>query len=422
MGSDFWFRFSVFAIVLILTDGLLFLGLKRLFNFSKKPDHRNKKFVIIYFLFTLLFIAYAIIHFLYIRYQNADYNSYRQYFFITGTFLLIYIPKLIMLCFISSENLLLFFFQFISYIFQNRKHYDFVRFARRFKILSWTGFILGLATFAYLLYGMIVTRTDFKIVNQTIKYRNLPLAFNGIKILQLSDAHLGSFFSVDEIDKLCSLIKEQSPDMIVFTGDMINVSADETLPFTDKFAELEAPLGKFSIMGNHDQDDYLKISFYGVRKEIENKLVQQEQKMGFTVLRNVHVFIHKGNDSIALLGVDSWGLPPFKQYGNLDEALAGIDNRTFKILLSHIPNHWAFEVKARTNIGLTMSGHTHALQIGIDQFGIRWSPIVYKYPQYMGLYQWGSQFLYINPGFGYLGFPGRIGIRPEITVITLVKG
>jgi uncharacterized protein len=421
MGSDFWIRVSVFIAFLIVTDTLLFFGFRRML-FRKTPKKRyRQRFTIAYFLFILLFILYAILHFLILKYGTYDYYSYRDYFFITAAFILIYVPKAVMLVFVLTENIVLFFIQFISFIFQNRRHYEFVRRIKRFKLISWIGFITGTATFIFLLYSMLVTRTDFKLVNQTVVFKNLPASFDGTKIILISDAHLGSFFNANEIDPAFKIIQSQSPDLIVFTGDMINVSPDETLPYIQKFKDLKAPLGKFSILGNHDLGDYLKLSDVGDQKNIEAQLAQHEQEMGFKVLRNDHVFLHKGQDSIALIGIDSWGLSPFKQFGNIGIALKEIDNRTFKILLSHISSQWDLEVKGITNIDITFAGHTHAAQFGINNFGIHWSPVSWKYKYWMGLYQWGNQFLYVNPGMGYLGFPGRIGIQPEITLITLKK-
>jgi hypothetical protein len=376
----------------------------------------------VYFGITLSFIVYAIIHYLVLHYKTSDYTCYRQYFFITGIFLAIYLPKIIMMAFIIIENIILFCIQFISFIFQNRRHYEFVKKVKRFRFISWIGIVAGIAMFVYVLYGMIVMRVDYKVVEQTISFRGLPESFNGTRIVLFSDTHLGSFYSTEEVEKGIDLIKAQSPDLILFAGDMVNVGAEETKPYIEMFSELKAPMGKFSILGNHDMGDYLKFNETENEEEKIKALVEAEKEMGFTVLLNDHVLLHKGNDSLALIGVDSWGLPPFKKYGKLDEAMHGLDPRVFRILLSHIPSHWEAEVEDKTNINLTLSGHTHALQFGINQFGIKWSPVKYRYPEWMGLYQWGAQYLYVNPGFGYIGFPGRIGIRPEITVITLVRG
>jgi predicted MPP superfamily phosphohydrolase len=422
MSAEFWYRVSFFIAFLLVTDLLVFLGLKRLIPYKKRQNKGVRKFALGYYLLTAAYIVYAIVHFFIIRYTYADFTSYRQLFLITGIFILLYLPKGLMLVFIVVENLLLFFFQFLSFVFQNRRHYDFVRTIRKFKLFTWLGYILGWALFGYIIYSMAITRTDYRVVEQTVQFADLPASFDGMKIIQISDAHLGSFYNEDEVDRAISLINEQSPDLILFTGDMINVEAEETKGYIEKFKGLNARLGKYAVFGNHDQEDYLKVAQISVDSSNQRRLQKDLKDMGFTLLRNTHVFLHEGKDSLALIGVDSWGLKPFKEYGKLDLALQGIDNRTFQILMTHIPSHWAVEVKGRTEVNLTLSGHTHAVQLGIDAFGIKWSPIVFRYPYYWGLYQWGTQYLHVNPGMGYLGFPGRIGVRPEITLIHLKKG
>jgi uncharacterized protein len=419
MGSDFWYRFIYVCVFILITDVLLYLGLRRLIIKKKKKGHPEKKFTLIYLLISVLTIVYAITHMIILRSSNPDYTIYRQYLIIAAILIVFYLPKAITLLFIIIEFIFIFFIQIISFISQNRKHYEFVKSARRIKIISWVGIAAGFLTLLYTIYGMVIMRTDYKVVEQSVSFYNLPPAFDGTKILLFSDTHLGSYFDPEDAQKGIALIKAQSPDFIVFTGDLINVEVAETKPYIAMFNSLKAPLGKFAVLGNHDMGDYMKFYEPDRPGQIVDNLVKAEQEMGFTVLRNTHVILHRGHDSIALLGVDSWGLPPFRKRGDLDKAMQGIDPMTFKILLSHSPSHWTVEVRGRTDIGLTLSGHTHAFQAGINQFGMLWSPIVFRYPKFMGLYQFGTQFLYVNPGFGYLGFPGRIGIRPEITVITL---
>ncbi len=419
MTNEFWYRLLMCVGVLIITDVLLYFGLKRIFKKSGLQQKKSRKFNWIFLSLSVLFLIYAAAYFFWLRQYGQGAAAYRQYFLITGVFILIYIPKLIMLVFVLFEAILIFLIQFISFITQHRAHYDFVRKVRRLKFFTWLGFLLGMATFGYIIYGMICTRTDYKLAQLNLTFKNLPPAFNGTKVLLISDAHLGSFYSEEDLNEAFDMIEQAKPDLIVFTGDMVNVSADEITAYTDKFKALKPPLGMYAVLGNHDQDDYMQMVAGPGREVMEAQVMAAEESAGFKVLRNDHVFIHRDNDSIALLGVDSWGLKPFKCYGKLSDAIDSVDNRTFKILLSHIPSHWVVEVKGKTNIDLTLAGHTHAAQMGIEFGSWHWSPIVWKYPYYMGLYQWGSQYLYVNPGLGYLGFPGRIGIRPEITVITL---
>jgi uncharacterized protein len=422
MGSVFWYRFLLLGIFILITDTLLYLGLKRVLVTKKKKGLSAKRFTIIYLIVTGVFLLYAVIHFIILRSSKPDYTIYRQYLIIAGILLAVYLPKAIALFFIIIEYVLLLLIQIISYILQNRRHYDFVKSVRRIRILTWTGIISGLCMFIYVLYGMIGMRTDYKVVQQSIRFYDLPPSFDKMKIVLFSDTHLGSFFNPEDVRKGLDMIRDQSPDLIVFTGDMINVSADETNPYIKMFRELNAPNGMYAILGNHDLGDYMKFYEPESPGKVADALIKKEQEMGFKVLRNDHIFLHRGRDSIALIGVDSWGLPPFKKIGDLQKAIKGLDPRVFKILLSHSPSQWTSEVRGNTEIDLTLSGHTHAMQMGINLLGILWSPSEYKYPKWMGSYQWGTQFLYVNPGFGYLGFPGRIGIRPEITVITLRRG
>lgn len=419
--NEFILRLTVSVAAVILIDVLLYFGLRRLFVSKGWRGNGGRKFTWIYWSITAVFALYALLHYLYLHFYGYGPAAYRQYFFITGAFLLIYLPKVLMLAFVIAGQVLILFLQLLSFLFQNRGHYEFVRKTRRIKILSWTGFLAGMAFFAFIIYGMTVTRTDYKVKEVTLRYRNLPAAFNGTRILLVSDIHTGSFFNENELGPAFRKMRELSPDMLVFAGDMINVSATEAEPYISFFREIDPPLGKYAVMGNHDQDDYMKLTRTESREVIEKSLMQAEYEMGFTLLRNDHRFVHKGKDSIAVIGVDNWGKAPFHQYGELKPAMKGVPNACFKILLSHNPNHWEFEIRGKSNIDLTLSGHTHALQIGIDEPWCHWSPIRYKYPYYMGLYQWGSQYLYVNVGLGYLGFPGRIGIPPEITLITLQR-
>lgn len=418
MSYEFWSRFLILLAIIALVDFLLFFGVKRLLKKNKKSG-KNKRFSITFWLFTLIWLIYTISHITYIRYFSTPLPGYRDILIPMGIFMAIYLPKIITLIFIITENLLLFFFQFISFIFQNRKHYEFVRKIRRFKILTYLGILAGIGIFIWILYGTFKTRTNYTVVKQELRFTNLPAAFDNTKIVFISDLHIGSFFSQDELLPAIEQIRQISPDIILFGGDMINISAKETQGYTEMFSQLEAPLGKFSILGNHDMNDYFKYSDTAETGATANSVVAAEKDMGFRVLRNEHVFIYKGNDSIALVGIDSWGLFPFNSYGDLAKATESIPVNTFCILLSHIPSHWLIEVKNKTNINLTLSGHTHAMQLMIDNWGIKWSPASLKYMFWYGLYNNHEQYLYVNPGLGYLGFPARLGINPEITVITL---
>ncbi len=280
----------------------------------------------------------------------------------------------------------------------------------------------GLATilfFLWMLYGIIFGKYDYKVSTVKLKIANLPSAFQGFKVLQISDIHAGSFDSMKAVQKGIDLIKAQKADLIVFTGDLVNGSPHEIEPFYPLFSQLSASYGVYSCLGNHD---YYQIRALKTRdrNEILNFFRKQHKAAGFELLINENRLIEKGGGKIALVGVENWGLPPFPQYGDLDQSLKGTEGELVRILLSHDPSHWDEKVIDNSElINLTLSGHTHAGQFGWNIFGWAWSPVKYKYPRWAGLYEKNDRFLYVNRGFGFLGFPGRVGMYPEISVFEL---
>jgi predicted MPP superfamily phosphohydrolase len=271
-------------------------------------------------------------------------------------------------------------------------------------------------------YGLFFGRTHFVIKNETISFSKLPAAFDGYKIVQISDIHLGNVTSKHSFEKAITLINGQHPDMIVFTGDMVNLTAKEALPFVPAFRNLTPSTLKYAILGNHDFGDYALCYDQKKRQQSIDSLILIEGQMGFRVLLNSHVSIRRGNDSIILAGVKNWSKKPYHQYGNIREALKDVPDSGFIILLSHDPEHWDVEVAGRTNVSLTLSGHTHGAQMGYEFGKYRWSPYKFKENLWAGLYNRNNQYLYINQGLGVIGILARIGIWPEITVITLRKG
>lgn len=272
---------------------------------------------------------------------------------------------------------------------------------------------------ALVLYGTLFGFTHFKVHRVPFEHQSIPEAFDGFKIVQISDLHLGTFGSVRQLDKGLKMITELNPDLIVFTGDLVNNLSVEAVPFINSLKKIEAPYGKFAIMGNHDYATYAgSLSKKEISEDIQN-LKNILSQMGFTMLDNSNQVIKLQTDSIVLAGVENWGIAPFPQYGNLNQALAGI-SESFIIMLSHDPSHWSEQiVDFPLSIELTLSGHTHGMQMGIETKNFKWSPVQYRYKNWAGLYQQGDKYLYVNRGFGGIGFPGRIGIRPEITLIEL---
>lgn len=283
--------------------------------------------------------------------------------------------------------------------------------------------LLGGTMLGGFLYG-ITNRYNYRIRRVQLSFKNLPAAFKGMKIVQISDVHSGSFDSHHAVQKGVERIMEEKPDIIFFTGDLVNNKADEIQPYTDIFSKLSAPMGVYSTLGNHDYGDYVQWPSAADKNKNLEWLKATHGKMGWRLLMNEHVVLERDNDKIAIVGIENWGAKAgFPKYGKMGDAFAGLreKNVPFKMLLSHDPSHWDAEVrKDYTDIDLTFAGHTHGMQLGVEIPGLKWSPVQYVYKKWAGLYQEGEQYLYVNRGFGFLGYPGRLGILPEITVVELV--
>ena len=281
--------------------------------------------------------------------------------------------------------------------------------------------IIALSSLGLLLYSSAVTPYQINVSNIDIEFDNLPKAFDNYKIVQFSDLHLGSYISGSTfIDELVDSINSQNANITVFTGDIVNRQSNEMAVYTECLKKLCSPDGVFSVLGNHDYGDYMHWESEGMKKLDVESLVSMQQRMNWTILNNSHTIIRNGNDSIALIGVENWGDPPFKMYADLSSSYPNLNDSTFKILLSHNPAHWDAEIIYKTNIALTLSGHTHAMQCAFNIFGKYISPAVFRYSRWSGLYtNQEKQYLYVNSGIGEVAIPARIGVKPEITVITL---
>jgi predicted MPP superfamily phosphohydrolase len=289
-------------------------------------------------------------------------------------------------------------------------------------IVPLIGLFSGIIPFVVIAYGVFKTAYKFKVQHLHLKLDTLPKAFNHFKIVQISDIHIGSFnYRYKILEKAITTINDLEPDLIVFTGDLVNNYAWELEGWDTVFNKLQAKTGKYAILGNHDYGDYSDWDTKEEKQQNAQTIQSFLKNTGFYLLLNDAQIIRKGYDNLAIIGVENWGLPPFKQYGDLDTALQNVSNIPFKILLSHDPAHWSEEVCSKTNIALTLSGHTHGMQAGIKIGKKKWSPIQYQLEHWAGLYKDQKQYLYVNRGLGWIGFPGRIGMRPEITCIELVK-
>lgn len=287
--------------------------------------------------------------------------------------------------------------------------------------LSWLGIAAGTTLFGSLLYGF-GNKYKYTLKRFQLSFNNLPDAFKGLKIVHISDIHSGSFMDSSAVEHGVQMILNEKPDVIFFTGDLVNNKATEMEPFMDVFRKITAPMGVYSTLGNHDYGDYVSWPIEGTSKtqNLEN-LKKVHEALGWKLLMNEHIILEKDNDQIAVLGVENWSAKgSFTKYGRLDQAYPGTEKYPFKILLSHDPSHWEGEVLGGyKDIDLVLSGHTHGMQFGVEIPGFKWSPVQYIYKQWAGLYEDAHQKLYVNRGFGFIGYPGRVGILAEITVIEL---
>ncbi len=290
----------------------------------------------------------------------------------------------------------------------------------RSEFMNKAALLISGSLFGTMLLGM-ANRYNYKVRQVQLKFPNLPPAFDGLKIVQISDVHSGSFNNKLAVNKGIQQILDLNPDVIFFTGDLVNNTADEVMPYIDVFSNLTAPLGVYSILGNHDYGDYHQWDSAEEKEENLAILKNAQKKMGWNLLLNEAVTLQKGDDTISLIGVENTSFKNrFKSYGDLSKAYAQAKDSSFKILLSHDPSHWDGEVNTKyKDIDLTLSGHTHGFQFGVEIPWLKWSPVQYVYKQWAGLYQKDSQYLYVNRGFGFIGYPGRVGIMPEITLLEL---
>jgi predicted MPP superfamily phosphohydrolase len=307
----------------------------------------------------------------------------------------------------------------------------------RSTFLSWLGVGIGTTLFGTLLYGFS-NKYDYQLKKLRLSFSNLPRSFKGLKIVQVSDIHSGSFQDKKAVHKGVEMVMAQQPDIILFTGDLVNDIATEMEEYIDVFSQLKAPLGVYSVLGNHDYGDYYnwpdKDEAHTEREKQAGRRLHTPLQaanlerlkgvhatMGWRLLMNEHVPVERNGEKIGLLGIENWGAKGFTKYGKMQEAYEGTEVYPFKILMSHDPSHWDAEVRPKyPGVDLMLSGHTHGMQFGIENPYFRFSPVQWVYKQWAGLYEAGNQKLYVNRGYGFIGYPGRVGILPEITLIELV--
>jgi len=290
----------------------------------------------------------------------------------------------------------------------------------RSTFLSWLGVGLSSTLFFSLLYGF-GNKYNYKVIKKKIALKGLPLAFKGFKIIHISDIHSGSLKDKEAVLKGISLIEKQNADLVLFTGDLVNDRASEMEDWMDVFGKIKAPHGVFSTLGNQDYGDYVKWDTVEEKKQNLEALKQVHHNLGWRLLMNENISIEKNEEKIKIVGIENWGAKArFPKYGKMDLAMQGVSKEDIVILMSHDPSHWEAEVIPKySSVQLTLSGHTHGMQFGLENPYFKWSPVQWVYKQWAGIYDNKNQQLYVNRGFGFLGYPGRVGILPEITLIEL---
>lgn len=404
------FRFIFIAFLFLLIEIYSFQAVKTLI---KTKWILNGYLIVSTLLF--IFIIYSFTQF------DRSVGQTKQTMITMGLMLIVYIPKIVVTLILFGEDIYRVFVGSVNY-FVEYDNGDFLKSRRKF--VSQIGLGLAAIPFLSLIYGMTYGKYNYKVIKQRIFFPDLPEAFDGFTITHISDVHSGSFDNPEKINYAIDLINEQEADMILFTGDIVNTHAKEMHPWIDSFKRIkDYQFGKYSVLGNHDYGEYVT---WPSEKDKEKNFQDIKNLYGdidFKLLLNEHTFIEKGNDRIALVGVENWGLH-FGEKGDVNLASADLKKEDFKILMSHDPSHWENVVKMHEkHFHLTLSGHTHGMQFGIEIPGyFKWSLAQYVYKQWAGLYEEFGRYIYVNRGFGFHAYPGRVGIMPEITVIQLKKG
>jgi len=414
--------FIFFLLVFILiVDLYTYRGLSKVLQ----PQGNQQQRLIFYSfwgitVFTLLWLGY-----IFLRFKSLEYNAFfRMVMIFFGFFVLLYVPKLFFNVFqILRDVGRLIGVGIEAGLNDNSSLIDHVRRVSRSDFLLQLGLIISTVSLLFIIYGIGFGRFNYKVERLELFFPDLPAAFDGTKIVQISDLHLGSMSGkTEKLEKAVKIINGLDADYVLFTGDIVNNLASEVPEFIPVLSEIKVREGKYSILGNHDYAEYYQWSSEDDRQKNMEDLYRYHEEAGFRLLRNESVILRSDSAQIGLAGVENWGKPPFPQYGDLNKAWNGIRNLPFKILMSHDPSHWEEEVLPQTDIDLTLSGHTHGMQFAINIPGWRWSPVKMKYPRWAGLYEQNDQYLYVNIGLGYIAFPGRVGTPPEITFFTLRSG
>lgn len=406
-------RWLIFIVVFLLIEIYAFQAFKT----ASKNGWFTKSYIIIN---SLVFINlfYRIFN---VYLKDLDYSD-QYYNFLSIPFALIFTLfcfKLILISFLFFEDILRLIVSTYKFFFSPTESF----LINRRGFLSKIALLIASIPIPFVLHGIFKGRYNYKVYNYDLNFEDLPKEFDGYQITHISDIHSGSLNNIKSVEYAVELINEQNSDLILFTGDIVNNRADELDVWKNTLSKIEANDGKYSVLGNHDYGDYVNWKFEHEKKDNFENLLKIQNEMGFNLLMNENINIKRNKQSISLIGVENWGKGRFKKKGDIDTACNGLNENDFKIVMSHDPSHWDEILKNhKTHFHLTLSGHTHGMQFGIEIPGwIKWSPAKWAYKHWAGLYNENKQFLNVNRGFGVLGFPGRVGIPPEISVITLKK-
>lgn len=407
---------TIFTTLILIIDFYSYRGVKKL---TSHFFTAHKRLVFILFWAVPALLIMALLFFAVFNNQIEPSNYLAYFHVISGTFILFYLPKLVFILFNLTDDIVLLTQAIYRKLTPRPETQTPGEPITRTQFLNKIGVFVAAIPFISAFYGIAWGRFNFVMREHTLTSAKIPPSFSGLRIVQISDFHIGSFaHHPDKVEKAVEFINAQDADLLLFTGDFVNNVASEMEMFMPTLQKLTARLGKFSVLGNHDYGEYVPWKSAAEKKKNLLRLMQMQREVGFNLLMNEAHTLTKDNQSIELIGVENWGLPPFPQYGDLNKALAAVKQDSFKILLSHDPTHFDEQVKF-TDIDLTLSGHTHGAQFGIEIPGWRWSPVSMRYTYWGGLYQEGNKYINVNTGLGFIGFPGRVGMPPEVTVFKL---
>jgi uncharacterized protein len=411
--------FIIFLVFVLLTDLYAFKGLKNVWG---KLKSRSLKVAlsVIFWLIPFILLG-SMVTLLYFRSVDRDPAIFNAYMYITGFAVLFYLPKLVFILFHMVEDIIYLVSKLIKRLRKGKHNNNMNNIPSRGEqiFLSKMGLAVCIIPFFAILYGILIERFNFQVINETVVHESLPQAFDGLRIVVIADIHIGSFHGRNhQIERIVEIVNRQEPDLILFAGDLVNNFTAELDGFIEILSGLDSKYGKYSVLGNHDYGDYYQWESKEAKEDNMKDMIAAHEAIGFRLLLNEWDSLVINGEKIAVIGVENWGSPPFPQYGDLEKASEGTEDFPFRMLISHDPSHWE-EVVNDGQIELTFSGHTHGFQFGIEIGNFAWSPSKFIYPHWGGLYKENDQYLYVNRGLGFLGFPGRVGMPPEITVIEL---